>query len=268
MNCKYCGSLVNPTDHFCGICGKAIIPDNQVTTSNTSQFNNTNTQQNVNSFDNYNYNPNRYKPIYNAIETNIAHQITFAHSIAISLLIVMLIIFIIVALIYYSTINNVASVSNTAATNVVVYQPTYQNATSTSSAKSVFVFSEDKHYKVEFDIPSTFSAQRGSTETERLYQKSSSKASISICIYPNSLIEVVTAFKNVGYTITSQKIKTISQKSYTQITGYYIDSSSTRQSCDIYIYELESKYMLTYVIEPASSLTTNELNTFLDITVY
>ena len=56
MNCKYCGAITYPTDHFCSVCGKPVIPEgnNQVTSnqySNTAQFNNTNARQNINSFD-------------------------------------------------------------------------------------------------------------------------------------------------------------------------------------------------------------------------
>ena len=185
MNCKYCGSIVNPTDRFCGVCGKQIEPVNQVTSnsqySNASQFNNV--RQNVNSFDSYNYNPNRYNPARQTPEVNQSQQIVFAHSIAISLLLVMLIIFIIIALIYYSTDHAVADVStNDTASNVVVYQPTYQNKTSTNSSYSRYtassqyesVYADDYSYEVKFEVPRTFTSYGTQTDSQKFYYNSTS----------------------------------------------------------------------------------------------
>lgn len=192
MNCKYCGAIANPTDRFCGVCGKPIDPINQVTSnnqySNTSQFNSTNVQQNVNSFDNYNYNPNRYNPASKTNEVNQTHQVVFAHSIAISLLVVMLIIFIIIALIYYSSDTQVADASNnTTTSNVVVYQPTYQNktsgknSTSKASTHSTYesVFSEDHNYEVEYAVPNTFTTYGAQSDTQKFYYNSSSNNLVS-----------------------------------------------------------------------------------------
>ena len=188
MNCKYCGAITNPTDRFCGVCGKQIDPTSQY--SNTTQFNNTNVQQNVKSFDNYNYNPNRYNPARNTTQVTQAQQTTFAHSIAISLLVVMLIIFIIIAMIYFSIDRTVVvDANNTSTSNVVVYQPTYQNHTTTPPTVSFYesVYSDDYVYEVEYGVPITFSSFGLQSDTQKYYYNSASNNMVSIYTINGSL---------------------------------------------------------------------------------
>lgn len=277
MNCKYCGSIANPTDRFCGVCGKPIEPINQVTTnnqySNASQFNNV--RQNVNSFDSYNYNPNRYNPARQTNEVNQSQQVVFAHSIAISLLVVMLIIFIIVALIYYSSDHAVAEVANNnSSSNVVVYQPTYQNKTTTNSSSSSrytsaanfdSVYSADYDYEVEYGIPSTFSSYGTPTDTQKFYYNSAKNNIACANVIHSTLDVMIQAMKAQGYTINVQEQKNVSGFTYLHVQAFL---SSDNRTDEYYIYQIAPTYVYALYIAPANTLTTSELNAFLNISIY
>ena len=294
MNCKYCGAITYPTDHFCSVCGKLINPVTENTnTQNTTQV--VNTRANVNTFDSYNYNRNRYNSTINNNEVVKSNQIAFANSIAISLLIVMIIVFIIIAFVYYSKVGTIQEASaNTTSSSPTVYTPTYQNTTTsnttskptnttrstnstnpstttkptnstssrTSHTKTASVYSRDNLYEVDYEVPSSLTSYNASSDYLNYYLKNSTSSIIEVAIYECAPEEM---FVDSDFCTISESIKTYGAHDYIYINGYFTDYSQ-KEYYDYYLLEFEPDYTLSFSICPLG-LTDSELKTLLDVDI-
>lgn len=289
MNCKYCGAITYPTDHFCSVCGKPVIPEgnNQVTSnqySNTTQFNNTNVSPNINSFDNYNYNPSRYKPQVNANEVSKAHQIAFANSIAISLLAVMLIIFIIISLIYFGTDNTEANTvggtntsgqpgyytppvhpNNTTTNTTAKTNSTKTNTTSTyyGKTRTDTIYTKDYYTAVSYEVPNTYTDYPDNYDQHKGYVDSAETHMVSVMMYPRSESKVISAFTTNGYTIVKQSTYFTNSVVFT-----LVETVKDQERCDYYLYEIDSDNTFAIAVQPAYMISSEDLSNFLNIDIY
>lgn len=290
MNCKYCGAITYPTDHFCSVCGKAVIPEgnNQVNSnqySNTAQFNNTNASPNINSFDNYNYNPSRYKPQVNANEVNKAHQVVFANSIAISLLAVMLIIFIIVALIYYGSgpmEANVVGGTNTTSqpgnnpppgtytppvypNNTTNNTTTRTNTTVTHTAKtrSDVIYTSDYTSWVYYMVPDTYTDYPDNYDQHKGYVDKAQTHMVSVMMYGQNASKVTNTLNSTGYNIENTTAYIASNELFIKV-----ETLKGQQKCDFYLFELDDNNTFAVAVQPANLIDQEDLDHFLDITIF
>ena len=289
MNCKYCGAITYPTDHFCSVCGKPVIPEgnNQVTSnqySNTAQFNNTNARQNINSFDNYNYNPSRYKPQVNANEVSQAHQVAFANSIAISLLTVMLIIFIIISLIYFGTDHTEANAvggtntsgqpgyytppvhtNNTTTNTTAKTNSTKTNTTSTyyGKTRTDTIYTKDYYTAVSYEVPNTYTDYPDNYDQHKGYVDSAETHMVSVMMYPRSESKVISAFTTNGYTIVKQSTYFTNSVVFT-----LVETVKDQERCDYYLCEIDSDNTFAIAVQPAYMISSEDLSNFLNIDIY
>ena len=254
MNCKYCGAITYPTDHFCSVCGKPVIPEgnNQVTSnqySNTTQFNNTNVSPNINSFDNYNYNPSR-----------------------------------IISLIYFGTDNTEANTvggtntsgqpgyytppvhpNNTTTNTTAKTNSTKTNTTSTyyGKTRTDTIYTKDYYTAVSYEVPNTYTDYPDNYDQHKGYVDSAETHMVSVMMYPRSESKVISAFTTNGYTIVKQSTYFTNSVVFT-----LVETVKDQERCDYYLYEIDSDNTFAIAVQPAYMISSEDLSNFLNIDIY